>query len=229
MPPCSAGVVRNAGNTAFRAGNDGLATAWMDHYLLQAAQSHRLRPPTRAKLFEHAVRVRLDGVLAHEEPSCHLLCAESFGDESKHFELARREAKLVNFGRVQHEGSRGHRHLDAYFHRDFDRHFDGHHPGLGELQTDPDSRCREGARDNRAIDLNGPFHDQEAVLDQAHGGDENTRRHSEDHHAAQENPGTKSNGRRGPPGPVFLAPVRTRPGSGRCGQDGHFVVRAIGG
>src|SRR5574337_521277 len=60
------------------------------------AELHRLRAPPGAELVEQPAGVRLDRILADEEPIRDFAVAESRGDQAENLQFARRDAQFAH-------------------------------------------------------------------------------------------------------------------------------------
>ena len=136
-----------------------------------------------SELVEGAGAVCLDGVLGNEKLRGDLAIAEAVGDQGENFELACRDAEGLLVGRIGCEGFEG---------RGFggDKHFP-HHDRFADgfatardAQTQPDAEGREEDGNERAVELDRVFDDDEAVFGVLEGGDEEAADQTEDEDVA---------------------------------------------
>jgi len=131
------------------------------------AEQDGLGSPLGPQFVEDAAGVGLDRIFADVELFGDLAVAEALGDQLKDLELAWGDAEIVAPFLVSREGIAG---------DDWGRNFRDNDFRLPSSQpeAEPDAEGGEGRRDERAVDLNGVLHHQEAVLGPLQHGDEDS-------------------------------------------------------
>ena len=123
--------------------------------------------------------MRLDGVLGDEKLRGDLAIAEAAGDESENFEFASGDAEALLLGCIGSEGLeggglRGDKHFLHY-----DRFATAR-----DAEAEPDAEGGEENGDERAVEFDGVFDDDEAVFGVLKGHDEEAADETEDEDVA---------------------------------------------
>ena len=133
----------------------------------------------------------LDGVLGNEELRRDLTIAAAAGDQGEDFELARRDAEGLLLGCVGSEGFagrgfrggfRGNQHFPHH-----DRLADGFaapFATMRDAEAEPDAEGRKEYGDERSVELDGVFDDDEAVFGVLQRGDKEAADKTEDEDVA---------------------------------------------
>jgi len=124
-------------------------------------------------------RMRLDRVFGNEKLCGDLAIAEAAGDQGENFELACRDAEGLLLGRIGSERlGAGSFCGDKHF-PDHDCFADGF-AAARDAEAEPDSESREEDGDERAVEFDRVFDDDEAVFGVLEGGDEEAADETED-------------------------------------------------
>ncbi len=133
----------------------------------------------------------LDSIFGDEKLRGDLAIAEAAGDQGEDFQLAGRDAEGLLLGGIGCEGGignessggirRGFRRDEYFFHHDC---FTYSFATTRDAEAEPDAEGREEDGDERAVDLDGVFDDDEAVFGVLEGGDEEAADEAEDEDVA---------------------------------------------
>ena len=139
-----------------------------------------------SKLVEGAGTVCLDGVLGNEELGGDLAIAEAAGNQVEDFELSCGDAEGLLLGCIGSEGDcvvrEGRGGGDKHF-----PNYDSFPNGFAlsrDAEAEPDAEGREEDGDERTVELDGVFDDDEAVFSVLKDGDEEAADETEDEDVA---------------------------------------------